>query len=272
MSNPLIFTDLDGTLLDHNNYSFTPALPALKIIKERSIPLIINSSKTANEIKTLRHQLKNQHPFIVENGAAVFIPDHYFSGLTEFPHCLMLGTARNKILQVLNELKTQHHFLFENFASLSNDRIVEMTGLTHHQAAMANDRIGSEPLSWLGDKASRIKFAGLLLQRGLKLLKGGRFWHVQGQVDKALAMRFLIQQYQKTSDTGFFTIALGDSENDRSMLESADVAVVVKSENNEHLKLNDTPNPVIYTQAKGPEGWREAMLDLLETHHIGARK
>ncbi|MBW2005675.1 MAG: hypothetical protein JRI72_13960 [Deltaproteobacteria bacterium] len=28
----LIFTDLDGTLLDDQTYDFTPALPALKII------------------------------------------------------------------------------------------------------------------------------------------------------------------------------------------------------------------------------------------------
>jgi len=37
MKQPLIFTDLDGTLLDHETYSFGPALPALNLIKEKRI-------------------------------------------------------------------------------------------------------------------------------------------------------------------------------------------------------------------------------------------
>ena len=34
----LIFTDLDGSLLDHEGYSYENALTALAIIRARSIP------------------------------------------------------------------------------------------------------------------------------------------------------------------------------------------------------------------------------------------
>jgi HAD superfamily hydrolase (TIGR01484 family) len=49
-SSLLVFTDLDGTLLDHHTYSFEPALPALNSLKEKNIPLIICTSKTRAEI------------------------------------------------------------------------------------------------------------------------------------------------------------------------------------------------------------------------------
>ena len=70
----LIYTDLDGTLLDHHTYSFQKALPALAEIKKRSVPLILCSSKTKGEIEEYQKKLKVRHPFISENGGAIFIP------------------------------------------------------------------------------------------------------------------------------------------------------------------------------------------------------
>ena len=78
MKSLLVFTDLDGTLLDHHSYSWAPASQALSRIAKRDIPLILSSSKTRGEILKLRRQLHNRHPFIVENGSAVYVPAGYF--------------------------------------------------------------------------------------------------------------------------------------------------------------------------------------------------
>jgi predicted mannosyl-3-phosphoglycerate phosphatase (HAD superfamily) len=51
MTNFLVFTDLDGTLLDHHSYSCEEAMPAVRALAEAGFPLIFNSSKTAAEIK-----------------------------------------------------------------------------------------------------------------------------------------------------------------------------------------------------------------------------
>ena len=69
-----MFSDLDGSLLDHYSYSFDAALPAVNALEELDIPLILVSSKTRAEILAVREQLANRHPFIVENGADVFVP------------------------------------------------------------------------------------------------------------------------------------------------------------------------------------------------------
>lgn len=74
----VVFTDLDGTLLDHATYRFDAALPALRLLKARQIPLVVCSSKTASEIEALRNRLRLSHPFISENGGAIFVPRGYF--------------------------------------------------------------------------------------------------------------------------------------------------------------------------------------------------
>ena len=75
---PIIFTDLDGTLLDHYSYSFEAAIPMLGKLEDLGIPVIPITSKTFAEVSRLRDQLNNRHPFIVENGAAIAIPKNYF--------------------------------------------------------------------------------------------------------------------------------------------------------------------------------------------------
>ena len=251
---PLIFTDLDGSLLNHDNYSFIDAWPALRLIAAKSIPLIINSSRALN----------NQHPFIVENGSAVFIPEQYFPGFNQPLNCVMLGPTRNELLKVLNDLRTRHRFLFESFTDLGPTEIAKLTGLTLMQARMANERIGSEPLRWLGDDKNLNEFKKILTKKGLSLVKGGRFWHVTGRVDKAQAMQWLLKQFQQTRKANFVCVGIGDSDNDRLMLESTDVAVVIKKITGKYLALKKQRNRVIFTEDPGAKGWNEAIEQLFK--------
>ena len=55
--NFIIFSDLDGTLLDHHTYSFENAQPALDLVKKNNIPLILVSSKTRMEMCLYQKQI-----------------------------------------------------------------------------------------------------------------------------------------------------------------------------------------------------------------------
>ena len=68
----LVFTDLDGTLLDHDDYSFSAAVPALALLRELHILVIANTSKTLAELEGLKKAMGNLHPCIVENGSALY--------------------------------------------------------------------------------------------------------------------------------------------------------------------------------------------------------
>lgn len=69
-----VITDLDGTLLDHETYSWAEASEAKEMLASRHIPLVMCSSKTVSEIQTFRASLEINYPFIVENGGAVYLP------------------------------------------------------------------------------------------------------------------------------------------------------------------------------------------------------
>ena len=73
----MVFTDLDGTLIDHDTYEFTPATEALNTLKNMSAGIVLASSKTTPEISKLREKIGiTQWPAIVENGAGVLPPNH----------------------------------------------------------------------------------------------------------------------------------------------------------------------------------------------------
>ncbi|MBR9883819.1 MAG: HAD-IIB family hydrolase, partial [Oceanospirillales bacterium] len=135
----LIVTDLDGTLLDHDSYSFDAALPALKRAAAASIPVIPNTSKTRAELLGLRARLGNADPFVIENGSAICIPEQHLhlypehdeteEGFIELP----LGTPITEIQAVLDPLHAQ--FRFETFAQWSIDQVISHTGLSPEDAA-----------------------------------------------------------------------------------------------------------------------------------------
>lgn len=106
----IIFTDLDGTLLDEDTYSFKKAITGLKRLKEKNIPLIFCTSKTRAEIEFYRKKLHNNHPFISENGGGIFIPKCYFThGNRKGYSIIRFGEDYSKIIRVIKEIKKKYN-------------------------------------------------------------------------------------------------------------------------------------------------------------------
>ena len=58
LQNPLlIFTDLDGTLLDIHTYDWQPAAAWLERLQDKQVPVILCSSKTAAEMLDIQQEL-----------------------------------------------------------------------------------------------------------------------------------------------------------------------------------------------------------------------
>ena len=260
MHNWVIFTDLDGTLLDHDDYSFNQALPALKKVKRLNIPLIINSSKTFAEIKDIRQKMHNHWAFAVENGAAVFLPQDGLSGDDSRMEQVILGRPQSELLNIIHGLREQEGFSFKGFYDFSVEELTLETGLSTSAAILAKQRLASEPLKWLDSVRNLMVFKQQLEVEGLQLVQGGRFLHVMGQNDKSLAMAWLLDRFKQQQKMQ--TIALGDSENDSRMLEQADYAGIIRKVDGSYLELNKSPERVIYSQSPAPLGWQEVMDQL----------
>lgn len=273
-SRTVIFTDLDGSLLDHYSYSFQPAKGALNWLAAKNIPVILASSKTYAEMITLKKQLLNHHPFIVENGAALYLPNQYFDATvyseigdkltrtTTGDNCIALSKPRHYWQQMLNTMASDYPQCWTTFDELGTEGIMEVTGLTKSAAAMANERAFSEPLIWQASETKKKQFLAELRQKGANLLRGGRFLHVTDLVDKGNALGILCSLYAKQYQASITSVALGDGENDIPMLYSATQGVLIRSPVNPLPNIDAEKN--IYTTEKfGPEGWAEAINTLL---------
>lgn len=256
----IIFSDLDGTLLDHDSYDWSPARPAMERLAASNIPLVLNSSKTIREICDIRERMGNQSPFIVENGAAVVIPANCFESPEE--QVKPFGAPRSEVLAVLAELR-RDGFEFSGFADMTTAEITRHSSLSESEAELAKDRIATEPLLWLGDEDSLAVFRQRLEAAGCRLVQGGRFLHAMGTFDKADGVRFLLKKYGEQAPLcRLVAIALGDSPNDQHMLEQADVAVIVRGVHSDRVVL-PSQSRAIRSLRTGPGGWNECVLNLL---------
>ncbi|MDO6681461.1 MULTISPECIES: mannosyl-3-phosphoglycerate phosphatase [unclassified Oceanobacter] len=252
----VVMTDLDGTLLDHHNYSANAALPALKRLRALHIPVLFNTSKTCDEVSGLRHELDNRYPFVCENGSVIHIPKPDATGFNSE----VLGVSYVDILKALHQL--QHEgFHFRGFNDMPATEVAAMTGLSQDNAWLAKKRQASEPLLWHDSDEALERFRQRLAEYQLTLTKGGRFYHVMGTTNKASGLDFFRQYYQHQWQLTPQVAALGDGENDRAMLEAADYPIVIPGEN-QTLTLQ---HPSARTAAhKGPAGWNTEILTLLE--------
>jgi len=263
----VIYTDLDGTLLDHVTYSFHPALEALEQIRGKKIPLIICTSKTRPEIEFYRKLLGNKEPFISENGGGIFIPDGYFSRDFEYDKeikgykVIELGTQEPVLYQVLKEISGETGIEIRSFRDMSAGEISEHTGLDEYTAELSRVRDYSEPYLVYGDESDAATIARNINLKGYRHTKGGRFHHILGENDKGKAVNILSDMYSREIGE-IKTVGLGDSLNDLPMLEAVDIPVLVQKQGGVYER-EISLQKLIYADGIGPLGWNSEILKIL---------
>ncbi len=269
-NNWLIFTDLDGTLLDFETYDFSAALPAINFLKRKGIPIIPCTSKTLEEVQILRKKLELNDPFIVENGSAIFFEAHYFkqdfktvdiNGL----RAKILGKSHNEIFNFYQQLKKRFAIKIKGFSEMSLEEIQRLTLLSEAEAQLAKQRHFSEPMVSFeeDDLLSRSELTNFIQEHGFRLLKGNRFYHLIGQCDKGMAVKTLIEMYSSEFRHPFKSMGLGDSKNDFEMLKVVDQPIIIRKKDGNFVHLEGIRNLYI-TQNAGPAGWAEAIFKFVK--------
>jgi len=259
----VVFTDLDGTLLDARTYAPDAGVRAtIKWLRARGIPVVFCSSKTWAEQSALQDALDlADQPCIVENGAAIVSPEPCAGG--RVPRVLALGARVGEIRKRIQRIEMRMGRRFSTYASIGPEEVSRLTGLGPEAARRAAQREFSETLVDELSPAQWEELEECFAVEGLQCLHGGRFRTVTGSgTDKGRAVAELAARLGGASGASLLTAALGDSANDRSMLAAVHLPVLLQNGRGSWIDL-DLPN-LRRVCAPGPEGWTEGVMWCLE--------
>lgn len=265
---PTIYTDLDGTLLDHETYSAEAARTVLHSLTEQGIPIVPATSKTYSEVSHFRREMGLEHAFIVENGAAIYVPVDLDircpMGSKLFEGCWVreFGVKRQALCDVLEALDMSRRFAFKSLTDMRTNEVMATTGLSRDSAERAQHRLYSETLDWRDSQDALVEFKQVLTEIGFSVSEGGRFVHLMGPNNKGIAAQWFQGVLKREVAPDAVMIAAGDAPNDRELLENADYALLMRNMKGTPLKLQRT-GPTWLSDSAGPEAWVKGINEIL---------
>lgn len=257
----IVTTDLDGTLLNHEDYGWAGAAEAIDALEDRGIPLIFCTSKTRAEILPLRDAMENRHPFIVENGGAIYFPARayrrYLPGALASNGYLKvaLGRPYSELVAALEDAAREAHCKVRGFAGATAEEVAEWCGFSSEQGALAKQREYNEP--FLLEEGDANALIAAIEKRGLQWTRGSRFWHILGTQGKGAAIEKLREVYESVAKRVQIA-ALGDSLNDLPMLERAEYPILIPSPQLPAMRVA-LPHAQVAPES-GSKGWGLAVL------------
>ena len=269
----IIFTALEGALLDANSKSWAPAADALDEIARQRVPLVIAGSGTRAQIDPLRRKLEHAHPFITENGGGLFFPDGYFALRLEGAarvaryFCVPFGRPYAEAAAAVQEIARLADAAAVGYAQMSLREIANNTHQSQPLAELDRQREFSERFFFAGDTATSIRrFVQIATDRKWTAVPGKPFWELYSGNDEGLALRYLMRLY-RAGRTRLTSVAIGSSLRDLPLLAAADHAIVLPRSGNtieagliDRLSRGSKTTP---GEASGPEGWSRAVLEVL---------
>lgn len=267
----VLYSDLDGTLLDKSTYSFDAARPALERIRGRPVVLVLCTSKTRAEVEVVQQQLAIYHPFIIENGGAVYLPagdarQPWWDGIpvTDWLK-VSLGVPHRSLIPRLRDIQRTTGLKLTGFQDMSPRAVASACGLSVAEARRAKRREFDEPFTVTPDTSGTRRAVEEEARRlGLTVSTGGRFLHLSGGSDKGRAVAVLDHLLQRRFGP-LLTAGLGDSPNDLPMLRVVGRPVIVqRPDGGCHPELVRELPAALQAPGIGPDGWNRAVLGLME--------
>lgn len=225
----IVFADLDGSLLN-DKYEYDQIEPIISNLLSLNVSIVFASSKTKDEIDFYRNKWQISDPFIVENGSAILIPDNYFTISYEITkhalgyNIIELGTAYRIIREKISVVKNRTGANIVGFGDMTVEEIAKGSGLPLCLAQLAKKREYSEPFKLLDGAEKEVLH--VISNEGLCYTRGGRYFHALGSCDKGKATSILKKLYLLQFNR-IFSIGVGDSANDLTMLEIVDKSFYV---------------------------------------------
>lgn len=250
----LLLSDVDDTLLDrHGRYAVTPdELASLS----RRVLLVLASSRTVLELSCNQRDLGITGPVVAENGAVIAFPWreslHAF-GVPQVidgrPWCVMsLGTSAAALRDEV------HTAALALGVAYVDQRDVEPT-LDRRCSVLLRPPAGHSD-------ASLAPLVDALRQRGLSVSSGGAWIAITGGAEKGDGAYEIRSALERLGQRYALVVAVGDSDNDVSLLLAADRRFVIgRDDGTWHPALRALPDAECVS-TPGIAGWRDVLRQL----------
>jgi mannosyl-3-phosphoglycerate phosphatase len=268
----LVFTDLDGTLLDAQTYEWREAADTLNELRRRKVPLILCTSKTVAEVEVIRRRLGIQDPFIAENGGMLVLPWSFLGrpagpGSIHHPYMVRLGWGYPEVVAVLKRLARAAKVRVRGFNEMTDKEVADATGLGLPEARQAKQRQASEPFRFVDATPAQIRaFRQAAKADGLQVAQGGRFWYLSAGSDKGRAAELLLFLYELFKGTPVQAIAVGDTSIDLPMLRRVELPLLMQRAGGEFdAEVVRALPTVVRVNGSGPSVWARAVHNALRS-------
>jgi mannosyl-3-phosphoglycerate phosphatase len=244
---------------------------ALELITSAHIPLILCSGKTRAEIELLQQELGIRHPFISENGGAVFVPRGYFG--IDVPNAtdvagyeaVTFGRPYAEVVGVLRRTADRQRVDLIGFNDMSVEEVANDCDLSLMQARLAKLREYEEPFRMLADDpGARNRLVRALRREGLGCTGGMPYDRVGAPVDGGVGVQLLIQLFRRAFGS-LFSVGLGCGMSAVPLLRRMDVPLIIDRDDPSEAwsVLVKVPTARI-TSRTGTDGWADAIIETVD--------
>jgi mannosyl-3-phosphoglycerate phosphatase len=268
----VLFSDVDDVLLDRAlTYGFGEATRALDVIAQEDIPLVFCSGKTRAELELVYQELDISHPFICEDGSAVFVPYGYFG--FDIPNArdvagyqaIEFGRPYPEVVDALRRTAERLSIGIMGFSDMSVEQVAGDCELPLMQARLAKLREYEEPFRITdGGGGARNRLVRALRAARLGCTNRGVYDYAGAPVDKGASVELLCDLFRRRCDS-VLTVGVGDNVGGISVLRRVDVPLVVTGDGTDAMPrwLTDVPE-ARFTTGSGEAGWADAILGIVE--------
>jgi mannosyl-3-phosphoglycerate phosphatase len=238
----------------------------------RHVPVVLCSTRTRAELEFVQRRLGICHPFVCENGAAIYVPRGYFD--FDLPNAraasgyqvVEFGRPYRDVVRALREHARRLEIDIVGFDDSSVEDVAHDCHVSLQQARLAKLREYGEPFRIVSRRPDqRTRLFRALAASGFGCAAGGRYEHVGAAADEASAIRLLCEWYGRAYGS-VATIGLGDPVRDSGLLQAVEVPVLVRREDAEPPRHLIMKRPA----ARSPErparpraaAWRRVLTQL----------
>jgi mannosyl-3-phosphoglycerate phosphatase len=266
----VIFTAVEGALLDPSSKSWLGAADALAELERRRVPLVISTQRTRAQLEPLRRKLEHSHPFISESGGGLFIPDGYFAVHLDRAErrgryfCVPFGRPHDDAIDALQQISSQTGIEVVGISQMTARELARNTGQSPHEAELARQREFGERFFFAGATEEGInRFVAACASQKWTVVRGEPLCELRAGHSEGQAVRYLMRLYRK-SRMRIGSVGIGSDAVDLSLLTAVDRAIVLPKRNG-YLDPEVVARLQKFSRGErpGPEGWERAVLSLL---------